>query len=207
MSSSESSPASTVRRTGGVNLEPIMSAAEQAFAEQGFYGASMRTIARTAGTSLSNLYNYFPSKDDLLLGVLERANGMLEARIADALAGAGPTATERLRAAVTAYVGFSVDHRQAAVVALSEFRYLHGDRRAQLVEARDRTQAIFQEITRDGMASGEFGTRLERDATRAVLLLCATVPNWYRASGELTREKVADMQADFALSIVGARQG
>lgn len=194
------------RGSTGVNLEPIMTAAEEAFAELGFNGASMRTIARAAGTSLSNLYNYFPSKEDLLLAVLERANSKLERLVTEAISGAGEPPTEQLRAAVAAYVLFAVEHNRAALVALSEFRYLTGDRRAAIVEARDRTQALFSGITRAGMTSGDFATQLEHDATRAVLLLCATIPNWYRPTGDLSTDAVAQIQADFALALVGARQ-
>lgn len=202
--SSELAPSSGRRSPTGINLEPIMAAAEDAFAELGFHGASMRTIAKTAGTSLSNLYNYFPSKADLLLAVLDKANSVLQAQIATAVRDAHRGPADQLREAVRAYVNFAVNHRSAAIVALSEFRYLQGTRRAKLVEARDRTQRIFEEITESGVKSGEFTTDHAADATRAILLLCATVPNWHRESGKLTRAAVAEMQAEFALSLVGA---
>lgn len=192
------------RGSTGANLEPIMTASEEAFAELGFNGASMRTIAKTAGTSLSNLYNYFSSKEELLLAVLERANSALETQITDAITGAEGGPTTQLRAAVTAYVHFAVDNHQAAIVALSEVRYLTDTRRSTIVEARDRTEELFREVIRAGMASGEFTTTLDHDATRAILLLCATIPNWYRQSGSLSVRAVAEVQADFALAIVGA---
>ncbi|WP_245523382.1 TetR/AcrR family transcriptional regulator [Spirochaeta thermophila] len=43
----------------------ILRAAQEEFMEHGFSGASMRRIARLAGTSTSNLYTYFPSKEAL----------------------------------------------------------------------------------------------------------------------------------------------
>lgn len=183
-----------------------MNGALMAFAEQGFNGASMRDIAKRAGTSLSNLYNYFPSKEELLVAVLKDANDELLSRTSRTVAAAKPSATERLRAAVRAYVGFVVDTQPASVVALSELRYLTGERRRELVAARDETEALFLQIVDQGVASGEFGTNRPRDATRAVLLLCATVANWFRPDGELSREAVAEMQADFALALVEAKQ-
>lgn len=188
----------------GGNHAPILAAALDAFAERGFYGASMRHIASRAGTSLSNLYNYFPSKDDLLAAVLQDANARLLAHITTTVASAKATPIEQLRAAVRAYIGFVVDNQAASVAALSEFRYLSGKRRAEVVESRDKTEQLFRKVVEDGIATGEFRTTRTHDVTRAILLLCATVANWYRPDGELSREAVAEMQAEFTLALVGA---
>lgn len=49
----------------------IIKTAKEAFLEKDFLSVSMREIAKRSGVSLSNIYNYFPSKDSLLEGVLE----------------------------------------------------------------------------------------------------------------------------------------
>ena len=43
----------------------ILKAAEKVFLENGFPKASMREIAQEAQVGLSNIYNYFKSKDDI----------------------------------------------------------------------------------------------------------------------------------------------
>jgi AcrR family transcriptional regulator len=48
----------------------IMDAARHEFLNHGYNGANLRTIAKLAGCSLSNLYNYFDSKDDLFRSLL-----------------------------------------------------------------------------------------------------------------------------------------
>lgn len=183
----------------------ILEAALACFADQGFYGASMRTIAQAAGTSLSNLYNYYPSKADLLYAVLAGANERLRQRVERTIGSARPTASARLQAAVRAYVGWAVRDPRAATVALGEFRYLTGELREQLVHERDRTQGYFLEIIEEGVAAGEFGTTRVHESARAVLLLCATIANWYRPEGAQSPEAVAEIQADFALLLVEAR--
>lgn len=45
--------------------QAILDAAWAEFSAKGFAGANLRAIAAAAGCSLSNLYNYFSSKDDL----------------------------------------------------------------------------------------------------------------------------------------------
>ncbi len=58
----------------------IMDVARSAFLQDGFLKASMRGVATATGTSLGNLYNYFPSKDALFVAVVEPLTGydMLE---------------------------------------------------------------------------------------------------------------------------------
>ena len=49
----------------------ILAAAEQEFDEQGYAGASMRSIVRRAETSLGNIYRYYPNKEALFLSIVE----------------------------------------------------------------------------------------------------------------------------------------
>lgn len=183
----------------------ILTAALEAFGEQGFNGASMRHIARLAGTSLSNLYNYFPSKSRLLAEVLRRANDVQLERTRRAVDRAGATAVERLRAAVEEYVSFVVDHQIAALVAISEVRYLGGGDRAQVVRARDSTQGIFEQIVADGVAAGEFRTPHPDDAARNITAMCSAVSTWYRPGGRLSKGELAAQHARYALALVEAR--
>lgn len=49
----------------------VVEACVDAFAETGFYGATMKDIAGRAGISYTGLLHHFPRKEDLLLEVLE----------------------------------------------------------------------------------------------------------------------------------------
>jgi len=50
----------------------IMGAARECFAEKGFHAAGVADIATAAGVSVANLYQYFASKDDLILAMAEK---------------------------------------------------------------------------------------------------------------------------------------
>jgi AcrR family transcriptional regulator len=50
----------------------ILDAAAAIFAEKGFHRATTREIAQAAGVSEGTIYNYFDSKDDLLIGIMSR---------------------------------------------------------------------------------------------------------------------------------------
>ena len=60
----------------------LLETARRAFFKKGFKAVSMREISKLSGIGLSNIYNYYPCKDDLLADVLhpllEAMNSMLE---------------------------------------------------------------------------------------------------------------------------------
>ncbi len=54
------------------DIEPrIVAAARRRFEKEGVDGASLRAIAKDAGTSIGMIYYYFPTKDDLFLSAVE----------------------------------------------------------------------------------------------------------------------------------------
>jgi AcrR family transcriptional regulator len=53
------------------DLAGLLEAAERVFSEKGYHATSIRDIAREAGFSVGGVYQFFPSKDDLYLRVVE----------------------------------------------------------------------------------------------------------------------------------------
>jgi AcrR family transcriptional regulator len=67
----------------------LLDAAEDAFAAEGFAGASLERIAEAAGYSRGAVYSNFGDKADLFVAVLERRLARRTAEVAEAAAGAG----------------------------------------------------------------------------------------------------------------------
>ncbi|MCP4133548.1 MAG: TetR/AcrR family transcriptional regulator [bacterium] len=63
--------------------ETILKAATTEFAKKGFNAANINIIAENAGISIGSMYNYFASKEDLFLTVIERGYNLLEKAISD----------------------------------------------------------------------------------------------------------------------------
>lgn len=198
------SPVALIADTGRGNEAAILNAALDAFGAKGFNGASMRDVARGADTSLSNLYNYFPSKSRLLAEVLRRANEELHSRLRRAVGEAGDDASSRMREAVRAYVAFVVEHQVAMLVSTSEVRYLAGADRDALVRERDATQRVFEDIVAQGAANGEFRTPYAGDSARAILSTLGAIASWYRPEGRLSRGQLAEQQARYSLALLEA---
>lgn len=95
--------------------------ADRHLAQHGSAGLSLRAIAREAGMAVSNVYHYFPSRDDLLTDLLVRAfdshGCAVEAATAPHLGAGEPVAA--LRAGLTAY-------RRWALQRPAEFGLVYG---------------------------------------------------------------------------------
>lgn len=79
----------------------LIAAARRVFARLGFGGASTAMVQAEAGTSSGKLFHYFPSKQALILAVIEDHNNQTALWTEDLLAGNSPlTALELLIAGV-----------------------------------------------------------------------------------------------------------
>lgn len=91
----------------------IVHAARARFLAEGVDGASLRTIAADAKTSIGMVYYYFPTKDDLFLAVVEEVYGVLLHDVDEAMSIEAPI-DERLRRA-SARLGRVTDVELAVV--------------------------------------------------------------------------------------------
>jgi AcrR family transcriptional regulator len=61
-----------VQARSKMTVEAILDAAALVFAERGFNGGTTNHIAERAGVSIGSLYQYFPNKDAIMMGLMER---------------------------------------------------------------------------------------------------------------------------------------
>jgi AcrR family transcriptional regulator len=184
--------------------ELILASALAAFSERGYHGSSIRQIAKGAGVSTANVYNYVQSKPELLVRVLKRASDDQLKATEGAVADAEPDVRARLAAAVGAYVKFDVERRVECAVANSELRYLPKGDRKRIVRSRDQHDELFRKLVHEGVASGVFGTPYPDLAVLAILTMCAGVTIWYSSDGPLNADDIAERYARFALALVEA---
>src|SRR5512145_1680732 len=83
----------------------IFHASVHLFLSKGFNETSMREIAKAAGIGKSTLYDYFPSKDDILLSFVEDELQTLTEKMKE-IAGQKVGAQEKLRQMMFAYMDY-----------------------------------------------------------------------------------------------------
>jgi AcrR family transcriptional regulator len=88
----------------------MLDVAEQVFAERGFAAASMDDIAERVGVSKPMLYEYFGSKEGLLVGCINRARTELR-QVTERAVAEADDAEDTLRRAVRAFFEYIAERR------------------------------------------------------------------------------------------------
>lgn len=116
-----SAPSTRGRRAKRMNGDDreaaILEAAEQLLETHGLHELSIDQIARGAGISRSSFYFYFPSKEAVLLSLMDRVIGQANARRDEALIAAGADPRDLVRAGITAFYDTFREHRAVALAA------------------------------------------------------------------------------------------
>lgn len=142
------------------DIQPrIVHAARARFLADGVEGASLRQIARDAGTNLGMIVYYFPTKDDLFLAVVEEVYGGIVADLGAVLEVPGP-ARDRLRNAFIR-LGNASD-LELQVIRLVVREALSSSTRLRRIVARFMRGHIplLVATIQDGVRSGELDARL-----------------------------------------------
>ncbi len=114
-------------------LERLLAVAAEIFAEKGYHHASIRDLSRRAGVSLSGLYYYFSSKEELLFMIQERSLRHVLSKLKEKLEGV-ERPEERLRVLVLNHIQFFANNPAAMRVLSHEFDALEGDYRRTIRE-------------------------------------------------------------------------
>jgi TetR/AcrR family transcriptional regulator len=84
----------------------VLDAAKKAFAHYGYEGTNVNLVAREAGISVGSLYQYFRTKEDIFLALIEHSHGLLVGMI-DGILAREPAFFPRVREILGAAVGSS----------------------------------------------------------------------------------------------------
>jgi AcrR family transcriptional regulator len=109
-------------RRGSIRAQ-LLSKAIGLFAERTYASVSMEDIAASMGMAASSVYNYFPSKLDMLLTAFNNGNGYLQLTLDETLATADQPAGA-LRSLVVSYSRFALGHPHLVNMLITEVRNL-----------------------------------------------------------------------------------
>ncbi|MDP9347670.1 MAG: TetR/AcrR family transcriptional regulator [Gemmatimonadota bacterium] len=169
-------------------LESILRTAARIFAEKGYHQASIRDIARETGVSLSGLYYYFSSKEELLFLIQDHAFGTLEDTMERLLAGVTDP-HRKLRLVIENHLRYFVNNMAEMKVLSHEAESLTGEYRAR-VNARKRrlTDGVSQVLQELDPGNGID----RRVATFALFGMMNWLYNWYRPERDVPVERLAE---------------
>jgi TetR/AcrR family transcriptional regulator, cholesterol catabolism regulator len=169
-------------------LNGILSTSAKIFAEKGYHNASIRDISRATGVSLSGLYYYFGSKEELLYLIQDHALSelleSLEARLSPL-----EDPYERLRALMENHLTYFCDNMEAMKVMSHEATSLGGDFLQRLNAKKRRAVEITVGILKELRPNSSFDPRVSAFALFGMMNWLYT---WYRPEGDVPIPALVD---------------
>jgi TetR/AcrR family transcriptional regulator, cholesterol catabolism regulator len=160
----------------------IFEASVHLFLENGFTETSMREIAKAAGVGKSTLYDYFKSKDEILISYFEDEIQKITAR-AQKIAQQDLSVSEKLRQIMELHLAYLVDNKLFYLKLTVEAQRLALASQLQIQTARHAYQDILRNLIEEGIQSGEFRETNPLFAARSIFTLLSTAVFTSRPTG------------------------
>ncbi len=142
----------------------------------------MQQIAEAAGIGKSTLYDYFPTKDDILVFTVE--DEIIEAlEHAKEIASQSLNAEKKLRQIMRMQMGFLEENKQLLLKLSFESQRLKAESQERIQEKRHTYQDLVRSIIEEGIRNGEFRKINPLLAARTLLLLLTSVIYTTRPTG------------------------
>jgi TetR/AcrR family transcriptional regulator, cholesterol catabolism regulator len=178
-------------RDSEAKLQHILRHSARVFAEQGFEGASVRDISRATGASLSGLYYYFESKQQLLYLIQKETFTFIVERLQASLEHALEPES-RLRVLVRNHVEYFLTHPNEMKVLSHEEEALEPPYRQEVDEIKRRYYALARDIF-DGVAAEGLAEGLRpRVAVLSLFGMMNWVYKWHNPKVDPSAEELTD---------------
>ncbi len=116
-------------RTIEKNRRDIESAALWLFTRQGFHGTTVRDIARKAGVSMGNLYNYYRTKEEIFVSLTRHMGAEMAAiqqkELLPLMSSMDAPSLKKLALAIGRVVSENLDYWRLMYIDVVEFRHKH----------------------------------------------------------------------------------
>lgn len=189
-----------------VNKADILVAAAEVLRRKGYDATTMKDIAAQVNLTAASLYHHFKNKDFLLLAVLELGLRLAIEQMQPIVASEQPAAA-KLREMIHNHIVSVTANPTVGAAMVFEIRSLINikpsqiddefrERRDAFFKERDAFERLFRQVIVEGMSQGEFRVVDAPIVARAMLGAHNWVGVWYRESGRLRGEEIAQIMAD-----------
>ena len=198
-----------------VNREDILWAAAEVMRYNGYDATTMKDIAAQVNLTAASLYHHFKSKDFLLLSVLEVGLDVTIAKL-EPITNSDLSYAKKLEQMIRSHISSVTSNTAVGAAMVFEIRTLLNvtgsgknneqperefiQRRDQFFERRDYFEGLFRNIIKAGIVAGEFRQVDHAIVAKAMLGAHNWVGIWYKDSGRLTGDDIADVMVDTFLT-------
>ena len=189
-------------------MELILDSAEKLFVEKGFAGTSINDIAAEADFSRTSIYQYFSSKEEIYLHILERYTEPLTERLQQATEDA-PTVPGKIRAFLAELRKMKREKSNFFELYFIQRQQveprLPDELRKQLNAKRRRLENVFREFYREGVEKGEVRAIRFKDASNlffAQIMGMMLLHEYYGNEFDVTLDEHLDMSLEVYLEYI-----
>jgi AcrR family transcriptional regulator len=179
--------------------ESLFAAAIQLFGERGYYGTSMRDIAKAVGILPGSLYAHIDSKEALFSRSSRRRDRFNAAT--ERVDRKNLPAPSALREIIWAHLEMVSANSELCRIVFHQWRCLSEEHRLLLLGKRARYSGFYRSVLERGIADGTFRQSLNPKV--AVLIILGALnwaPEWFSPKGLASASEVADQITDGVLN-------
>ena len=175
----------------------ILDKAAQLFAQKGFAGTSIATIAQFCNASKALIYHYYHSKETLLFDMLHSHCSLLLATASDTVNFEG-SAENKLCDLLEIFMEIYVSSRDKHVVLLNDLHWLPENQQQEIRELERKVVRVFRNIVTE--------IRPDLDETKRLALSMSLLGSlnwtyiWFKPGGVLSPKSFAAITAENFLS-------
>ena len=160
----------------------IFDASVHLFLDNGFNETSMREIAKAAGVGKSTLYDYFKSKDDILISYFENELHEITKRALE-ISKQNLDVSEKLRNIMQMHMQYLVNNKKLYLKLSVEAQRLSLQSQQQIQTKRYAYQDMLRELIEEGIRQGEFRSINPLFAARSIFTLLSIAVFTSRPTG------------------------
>lgn len=185
---------------GFTDIERILVVAARLFRANGYHGTSMQDIANEVGILKGSLYHHIESKEKLLLILLHASvDDVLNSMKVAEKSVTKPR--EKLRRVIRAELAAMARHQDEILIWLAE-RGRMGKTLSEITTLANAADQVLRRIVQEGISAGIWRKTSYPIGFYAIRGIITSFPQWYKASGPLSIEAIADEFGDYAERIL-----
>lgn len=182
------------KNAGDKRKEKILKIATRLFADKGYHNATLDEIARKLKITRAALYYYVPGKGQIIHEIMERCMARMNKAIS--LGDSNLPPKEQLRQFIIYHIEFSAESADESKILFEQTQALPKAFRAEVQNKKRAVNNSLQNILRQGVKEGVFAIKDIKTTSFGILGLCNWTYHWYKPSGKLTPQEIAELFID-----------
>ncbi len=184
----------------------VLAKARVIFGRKGYSETTIRDISIAYGCEPANIYNYFPSKEDILFAVLYEETQSLVSKIRF-LKDDNAHPAEQIKAIFKVHGEVALgEMKPGKLIYDTELMRLKKEHQNKIIELRDEYDQILRSIIQRGIKMGVFK---EMDVNISAYAIASTIMRlrvWYKPKGRLSKNEIITSLWEFSLRALGCEE-